>query len=553
MFKNVFRSVEWIKSCRLLPYLAVFALAVAYFAILQWQPAFIDPDSFYHAKMGELTMRFGLVRHFPWLPFTTLAQSFADHHYLYHLLLVPFIAAAGTMLGTKIATVVLAAAAIVCFYLLMRAEGVRYPALFTFLLATSGGFIFRLNLAKATALSVCLVFLSLLAIRRDRPRRLFLLAWLFVWSYGGWPIMIIVAGAFWLARLAVFIMERMSMPGVAGKWASAWRDFWRDRRLGWRGWTETRHALAIAAGLAAGLVVNPYFPRNLSFYWEQIVQIAVIGYQGVLVVGSEWYPYTMTELFGKTSVAFLGFSVGTVMLLAAIFWGRPRSDVAVEPKRFVRLAAAFFLALVFLLLSLRSRRHIEYFTPLALWFDALFITLVWPFFRPTNEPDDDNSDKRRFVAKFLFVYVLILAPIFAVRDGFGIRSLFMNKSMAWTSYGRVADWLRANVPAGEVVFHSEWDDFPVLFLQDDSHRYVSGLDPTFLYRRDRQKQQQYADITSGRLRSGLAKVIRDSFDSRFVVIEKDDAHAAMLANVEADPAFRLMYADDEASIFQIVP
>ena len=49
------------------------------------------------------------------------------------------------------------------------------------------------------------------------------------------------------------------------------------------------------------------------------------------------------------------------------------------------------------------------------------------------------------------------------------------------TYRAGAEWMRANVPAGQIVFNTDWDDFPRLFYYDPTHNYVSGLDPTYLY------------------------------------------------------------------------
>jgi hypothetical protein len=52
-------------------------------------------------------------------------------------------------------------------------------------------------------------------------------------------------------------------------------------------------------------------------------------------------------------------------------------------------------------------------------------------------------------------------------------------------YTKGIEWMRTHVPAGQVVFNTDWDDFPKLFYYDPTHAYVSGLDPTYLYDRDR--------------------------------------------------------------------
>src|SRR5437867_2500437 len=103
---------------------ATLVIAAALYWFIQDRPSFMDPDSFYHAKMALLMREHGPVTSFPWLPFTTLADAFADHHFLYHAALVPFVSELGPLVGTRAAAIVFAAAAIVMFQALLEAYGV---------------------------------------------------------------------------------------------------------------------------------------------------------------------------------------------------------------------------------------------------------------------------------------------------------------------------------------------------------------------------------------------------------------------------------------------
>jgi hypothetical protein len=47
-------------------------------------------DGFYHIKMAYLMRTEGLKPNFPWLPLTILnAREFYNHHFLFHVLLIP--------------------------------------------------------------------------------------------------------------------------------------------------------------------------------------------------------------------------------------------------------------------------------------------------------------------------------------------------------------------------------------------------------------------------------------------------------------------------------
>ena len=81
-----------------------------------------DPDSFYHLKMPLLMIQHGIIVNFPWLPLTIFKDHYVDQHFLYHVILVPFVFTWGPILGGKIAQALLASLVIVVFYWLLREQ-----------------------------------------------------------------------------------------------------------------------------------------------------------------------------------------------------------------------------------------------------------------------------------------------------------------------------------------------------------------------------------------------------------------------------------------------
>lgn len=519
-------------------YAAIFIVAFLVAAYIQAPPTFIDPDSFYHAKMTSLLMERGIVRDFEWLPFTTLGESYADHHFLYHALLAPFFALFGPLVGLKIGTVFFSAAAITAFYALLRGHQVRGAFWYAALLATSGGFIFRLNLAKASAMSIAVLLLALLCVRKKKPALLFFLAWAYVWLYGGWPLMAFVVG---VAVAAQSLARSAMTPGSRGLLAAVRRA---NLEKG-----ELRLIAGVVIGLLAGLIVNPYFPTNLQFYWEQIIQIAVINYQDTIGVGGEWYPYDIEDLavaIGPIVLLFLfGLAAFPIRLLAA-----SRRDRRTEAVDAAGLLASLALAAVFLVLTLRSKRHVEYFAPFAMFFVAVFLNAVLPALRPAAV----WRGLKRIGGEFGLVPVAaafmvpVLFGFMAARDIAGTREFYAN-GIPFSRYERAAKWLEAHTPRGAIVVHSDWDDFPPLFFWNDRNRYMSGLDPTFFYRHDTLRYWQWVHLTIGKRRAGVESLIRGSFGARYVLIEKD--HDGMRDAVAADGAFVRVYSDDEVDIYEL--
>ena len=81
----------WNSHHSLLQYLLIILAAYFLFFWLQSAPVLSDPDSFYHAKIGQILANGKILHEFPWLNFTTLKDNSVDHHFLYHIFLIPFV------------------------------------------------------------------------------------------------------------------------------------------------------------------------------------------------------------------------------------------------------------------------------------------------------------------------------------------------------------------------------------------------------------------------------------------------------------------------------
>src|SRR6185437_3840677 len=81
---------------------------------------------------------------------------------------------------------------------------------------------------------------------------------------------------------------------------------------------------------------------------------------------------------------------------------------------------------------------------------------------------------------------LAVAAVLSIFLFFNLRSTMheIAQSEPHDHYAAGAAWLRNHVPPGQIVFNTDWDDFPRLFYYDSTHSYVSGLDPNYLYDKD---------------------------------------------------------------------
>jgi len=361
----------------------LFATIAAYFTYLQGVQVFADPDSFYHAKLAEM-MNQGqiIIKDFSWIKFATFSHNFTDHHFLYHVFLVPFVMIFGALWGTKINCILLATAVLAFFYFFLKRWQVRWPLLYTLLLLVAPAFIFRINLAKAGPLSIIILLIALSLLWQKRYRALGLLSFLYVWTYGGWSLIVLLA----LIDLAAQALINFSANKTLSQVFKL--DWWP---LGY-----------ILSGCAAGLIINPYFPANLQFYWQQLVQIGLINYQNIVSVGQEWYPYPTLDFLANGSFIFiLGLAA-----LSAFFWrlSKPQKIENNLAGDFQKIFTLVIFAGILGILTLKSQRFIEYFAPFATLAGTWLLNFSLPkSFNPLDFFSKNNPKRlfNFFIALFL--------------------------------------------------------------------------------------------------------------------------------------------------------
>jgi hypothetical protein len=176
----------------------------------------------------------------------------------------------------------------------------------------------------------------------------FLLAFSHVWLHGSWPLLPAVTG---LYLISLWLVEANYGNGRP-TWGRSLRPVLKD---------QARSLWLLAAGLIMGLTVNPFFPGNIRFYWEQIVQIALINYRSLLPVGLEWHSYTLGGLVSQLPLLFAVLAATAAGL--ALIRGETHARLKVDRLTASATVFACLLTSVFLLMALNQRRQVEYLAP----------------------------------------------------------------------------------------------------------------------------------------------------------------------------------------------
>mgnify|MGYP000512923677 FL=1 len=502
-----------------------------------------DWDGYYHIKWSMLiweNIKNGMwLPTFTWLPLTVLnPQDYADHHFLFHLLQIPFLWIFEPVTAAKVAAVTFATLAIFSVYWLISYYGVKHQLIWlAALMVCSNAFFYRMNMAKAPPLTIIITVLGVHLLFQRNYVWLLPLMFAFVWTYSLFPLLLFAA-IIWTVIIA-----------------------WNERRFEWRPVAYT------FAGMVLGNIINPYFPNNILLFVEHFLQKFKVGSDFVVAVGGEWYPYSGMELLMNFPIAL------TAMLIGYILFVPKRGSV---PEK-----AAFFLTFATILLAaqFRSKRFAEYFPPFAI----LFAAFAWDAFtapKTAELPDEFKRDIDPYLdvptptekqqwwaaARGAAPWVIGIALcIFWFYNLVGLHKWGFNEdgmidhivsNEPHDKYRRAMEFATGldetgaeNIPAGEIIFNCTWDDFPKLFFFNTKHAYVYGLDPNYLYSENPELYKLLKEITEGKT-DDPAPVIREKFGANYIFADAKE-NTDMIAKALESGWVETIYEDDEARLFRI--
>lgn len=463
------------------------------FALQFTTPNLASIDGYFHIRYSDLLRQAGwsgFPPRFDALPLTLLSgDRFADHHMLFHLWLVPF-TRGDLILGAKLASALGAAAAFSSVYLFLVWRRVRRAEWWMVaLLAAAPGFLYRMEMPRAQAWAVVFLIAGLALLCARRFVWMLPLACLFTWTYNAFPALLGVAGCFVLA-------EKLR----DGRWFSPPLSY-------------------TAAGIGLGIVVNPYFPNDLRFMLHHYGD--KLRFAGEIPVGSEWHPFPLTEWLGWT--ALVAVLVGFATLLY-----RRRTTWSTEEL------AATLAALLFLVLTWRSSRFLEYFVPFATVAAAMRWHVAADTFVRGSTPR-----LRRLLASALAFWLTVTTVIAAVQ---------MRSRPPSDLYRGASTWIRNHSSPGDVIFNVAWDDFPLLYFNNPLLGYVVGLDPTYLASRDAELYRQWEQIRVG-VTPNPARAIQTHFGAPIAVANIEEE--LFIKAMDDDRTATRAYSDEQSVVYRL--
>lgn len=430
-----------------------------------------DEDTAYHAAVGRLIHAHGVLRAFPWTPFSWLADHYADKELAFHLLFAAF-GNQDWITTARVVGTVTGATLLYALYLVLRAERVPYAGLWALgPLAASSVFVFRFVLVRPLVISIALAIVVLWAAVRDRVVILALAAAVYPWMYVAWPLLI---------GLVIIAESAKRLSGLP---------------IGWK------TLAAVVLGMSAGVALHPNavnLVRVVRIEIGEVLFSKAWGRATGIELGDELGPFLPIEW-----VRYLLGTVSAAALAAAITWRR-RAEPATT--------AFTVAALAFGVLTVRSARFAEYFVPFTMAALALASRQV---------------ASRHLPAVTLGGMLLYSLPATVALLG-ALRS-----RPNWLPPPAAAR-LAAGIPSGAQVFTCEWGFTGTMMLALPDRKFVVGLNPVYFYVKDPALYAAWFAIPR-EPPADVADVIRRKFGARYVLCRRDERFRRFFDQIGSEP------------------
>lgn len=539
----------------------VFSFFLFYFLVvlMTFDKTYSLDDHFFHIKFAESIRTNGLsaFTNFDSIYFSNMGigdKYFVYYNFLFYIALIPFTFVLPLVLGLKLYSVFILALSFTAVYFFVKKIGMKYSffwvSIFMMALVYSG-WMGRFTLARPFVLAPVLLVVILYNIHNKK----YFLNILMSFFYFYW-------------HTATFLFPFFLSLGYATFEAFC------GKKVDWKNIISNSIGTLLAV-LSAYLFFPGIIPYLRDVIFPVFFDTALVKNSGILE-GNEVYGKNILD---SISMFFIFFSAlcmcGCYDIMKYIQEKKNLLEVNNDEdfeKKPLRLTL-FMASLIFLLASTLSARFIDYFVFFCFLYFVVFFSSKISFFR-VNDVLFKKSLKISF--SILFIYMLINLS-FKFYDNIASQN-------SYTIAQGAAQWLDENVEKNSIIFNVDWDSFPLLYyFNGNEFRYVTGLEPRFLYDFDKELYWKWFNIGGGIFCSNrdcndlidnrgkalkneslkekwlnkegasIAKVIKSDFHSNIVVVS--NGRKDLLNVLDNSDYFKREYFDEEnssLSIYRIV-
>jgi|GEM_PF-2518801 len=533
--------------------LIIFAVFLSLFGYLQAFDGFADPDSYYHIKMAVLIATNGIITNFLWLPLSILQNNYIDHHFLYHAYLAPFVSFLSPLIGAKLGHVILAAGFVLFFFYLLTKLKIKRAFWFTLSFLLAPLLLARLSLIKAQPLALILFFAGFYLIWQKKYWWLVPLGFIYVWSYDGWFLLLLLSLIYVLSDV---VYELISQRQGLIEFLRLKRILIAVKAIGQTTFItiKKRDNLKLLAtttgGLLLGIVLNPYWPKNLYFYYVHIWQIALVNYQDKFSVGNEWYRVNLSSFIPVNFfIVFVPLALVTVIFLQ--YW-RILSQ---------RIHFLIWTVIIIFAATIKSNRMIEYLAPLMILASALLLQGVNKLASVQEDWQKIKNKLRSWLnvpraIKSFLIFCLITAAIavFSPSSNYNPGVIKTTLTNAFPAYRQdslrlAAEEIKRRSANHDLVLNFNFGDFPVLFYYDDVNSYALGLDNTFSYLYNPGLFDKLSSSLRPENLGNLYDLAHDEYRAKFILLETRDQSGKIISL--DDKRLKPIFVAPDLAVYQI--
>ncbi len=461
-------------------------LSIMQFTVLN----IIGFDGYYHIKTADIIKKQGFIEEFPWAAHTIFTDNYADIQILFRILLIPF-TFFGLNLGAKLASILFSTIAFVVFYWFLTQNKIKYAFFWSLLyLFTAESLMYRFMLPRQMPLVISLLILTIYFLQRKKYLFLGITSLIFVLLHSSFVFqLILILLYFVLERLSFHhslnggetnlekkrgdrasVSERASHQSLTGCVSSLFNKIFSKK-------FDYKIIIYSLSGIILGLLINPYFPNNISMLYTQIFKVNLVAN----LFNVEWKPWPFFE-FIKNNILVLFY------LLVSIF-------ILIRNKKITKTQTFYFsLTIFFFFYTILSRRMQEYLVPFSILALAFLL----------------NSHLEKLNKNFLN-YIKISAILILITIGtvnfILLRQNIINNDFLY-NYDNCADWMKNNIPKNSLIFTNAYA-FPYLFFKNSDLIYTHGIDLTYSYLYDAEEFERYMEILQGTIKDDKDCIAQD--------------------------------------------
>jgi len=453
----------------------VFLFFACYFiaAYMTVEKVFSLDDHFFHIRFAELFRQRGMgaFTGFQSIYFSKMGivkDYFVYYNFLFYIVLIPFTFISPLVLGMKLYGVFALSASFMAVYVFLKKVPVKYPFVWTllFLLAMlQSGWLFRFTLARPFTLAPAFLVVLLLFIYKKKYLAMAIIAFLyFYWHTATFVFPLCLAFGY-------FLFEQFY--GKKPDW----------KLVTW----------PLAGTLAAVFLAYLISPGVVSYLKDVIFPVffdTTLTKSTGISEGAEVYGKDIIStatgffLFVATLIIAGSYEIFRYIHLKKVVQGiEDAIDMSVQPLR----AMLFMASLAFFAATSLSGRFLDYFVFFCFLYVAIALGDLVKFFEIKGETF------RRSLRVSLAVIIVFLFTTLSLNfyDSLASRSSYL------IAQGP-AEWLNMNLEKDKIIFNADWDSFPTLYyFTGDKFRYVTGLEPRFLYDLDHRLYWEWSNIGKG--------------------------------------------------------